>query len=906
MQAVGAATFWMNEPERVSPLELRRIPLAAALLWFAAGELLARRCHLLWPLLIALVLLLSLTIFALRRAPRIALAPALAISLVVGCWCAQMQPPIAAQQALRSYADGLSREVQGTVMRVRTLPPPAVATDAPQPEAEDDPWELDPEPVRMSVDLDVQAVEFVSPDLSAMQPVHGGLRLLLSGAPLTLRCGETLRMPLRMREPDENRVPGAFSYRDELLTEGIGVLATANASRITIVPAPLHASLRCRLYAAQRWASARLSSYVASHANRALPHALQLTNEDATLLNAMLFGDRTHLTRALRIGFERTGTFHLFVVSGLHVALLASILVWLLRRLGLPEGAVVGIAITLTTAYTMLTGFGVPAQRALLITALFLTARWLDRRITALNALAGAALLVLALDPRALYEAGFQMTFLVVFAVAGLAVPVLERTVRPTQRALDWMEIFALDATLHPRLAQRRVRMRMAMQLSAGLFGPRLANLPLWLARGVLHLAEAAIVSIMAELCMVLPMALYFHRATLVALPLNILNIPLLTVLLCVAIVLFLAMLLGAWVAVVPAAMTALLLHAMRASVARAQHATLGDLRVPSPAAVAIVAACAAMLLAAVLLRCRSRWRIAAGLLCTACIPVAVLLPERPILVPGMLEVTALDVGQGDTIFVASPIGGTMLIDAGGPVGRGAATPTSSFDIGEEVVAPYLWLRHLRRLDVVVLTHAHSDHMGGMPAVLRDLRPRELWLSIEPAHAPGLLALLAEAQSLGIRVRHLQAGEQFAWSGLTTTVLAPEAGYANPGTPNNDDSLVLRLDDQRASVLLEGDAERSSEDTMLARGRLAPVTLLKVGHHGSLTSTNPEFLAAVQPRDAVISVGRHNTFGHPRSEVLGALEAAHVRTFRTDRMGTETFLLQPDGEIRSQSTAQWW
>jgi competence protein ComEC len=110
------------------------------------------------------------------------------------------------------------------------------------------------------------------------------------------------------------------------------------------------------------------------------------------------------------------------------------------------------------------------------------------------------------------------------------------------------------------------------------------------------------------------------------------------------------------------------------------------------------------------------------------------------------------------------------------------------------------------------------------------------------------------------------------------------------------------LDYGRASVLLEGDAQAPSETAMLQHGRVAPATLLKVGHHGSRTSTNPDFLAAVAPRDAVISVGRHNTFGHPRAEVLERLEAAHVLTFRTDRQGTETFLLTPDGRISSQST----
>ena len=226
-----------------------------------------------------------------------------------------------------------------------------------------------------------------------------------------------------------------------------------------------------------------------------------------------------------------------------------------------------------------------------------------------------------------------------------------------------------------------------------------------------------------------------------------------------------------------------------------------------------------------------------------------------------------------------------MLIDAGGPTGAAAnaenaagssAFGNSAFDIGEQVVSPYLWSRRLRRLDVVALTHAHSDHMGGMPAILRNFRPRELWVAVDPDSAP-YRALLAEAATLGIRVRHLRAGDTIAWDAVAIQVLAPTPAYANPGPPINNDSLVMRMQFGQSSALLEGDAEAPSEHAMVtaalagtgAQARPAALlgpryAVLKVGHHGSRTSTTPEFLALIAPQDAVISVGANNTFGHPR------------------------------------------
>jgi competence protein ComEC len=905
MPSVGAAKFWINDAPVVEPLRLRRVPLLAALLCFAAGDTIG--IHWQPPVLLvgATTLLLGLSIFSLRKAIRVLLIPTYALWIVIGCWCAQIEPPIPQQQSLQQAADGLSRNVRGTVIRIRTLPPAAL--NSPQPEFEPGEWEIDDGPAPLnnqiqSIDIDVQSVEHLTPDLSTMQPTAGGIRMTLSGPPLVLHCGDTLEVPLRLRTPDVYRDPGAWSYADYLLSEGIGATSSTKSSLVHII-STARPTLRCRVFAAQLWASNRMQAFVDSAASRKLPHLLRLTTEDASMLNAMLFGDRTHLTRALRNAFERTGTFHLFVVSGLHVALLAAALFWFLRRMRLPEGASVLLTLLATTAYAELTGFGIPAQRALTMTAIYLIARWLNREITALNALGAAALGVLVFDPRALFEASFQMTFLVIVAIAGLAIPLSQRLIHPHLRALDQLDFIRIDATIHPRLAQFRVRTRMVSALCAALFGRRLRNLPVWILRSFFWILNALLFSLAAEVCMVLPMAIYFHRATLLALPLNFIDIPLLSVLLTIAIVMFLASLISPWVAMLPAAITAILLHVMRFTVERVQHTTLADLRTPGPAPVAIALAAVGIAVCIIALRARRRIVFAAGIFTAVLIPLAVLYPSSPSFHHGELEVTAIDVGQGDSLLVVSPAGQTMLVDAGGPVGRGANVPTSSWDVGEEVVAPYLWSRHIRRLDVVLLTHAHSDHMGGMPAILRDFHPRELWISIDPGDSVLFRALLAQAQEQHITIRHFHAGEAFPWSDLHTAVLAPEVSYSNAGAPVNNDSLVIRLDYDRASVLLEGDAEAPSELAMLENNRVARATLLKVGHHGSRTSTTPAFLAAVSPRDAVISVGRHNTFGHPRTEVLGRLQDAHILTFRTDRGGPETFLLTPNGRISAISAA---
>jgi competence protein ComEC len=918
--------LWPKAVARVPALEFRRAPLLTAVCWFALGEVIARNRQPTVILLVATVLLCLLTLAALRWSLRTAIVPLAAVWMATGCWCAKMQIVPPSQQFLASYADGLSRQIRGRVIRVRELPPQQNALDRDKetgwwPEKEE--GEEAAAMGLLSADIQVDSIEEVTPDISRMVPMAGGVRInvipdksdnpgransIAAVAVLpTLRCGDVVEAPMRIKLAERYRDPGAWQYADYLLAQGIGAHASVRASKIAVLNGSGAAlathtdratQLQCEVYAAQSWASRRMLGYVHSKANRMLPNVLRLGPDDAGMLNAMLFGDRAGLNKTQRVGFERTGSFHLFVVSGMHVGLLAGLVFWLARRLKLRDSSATFVTIGLTFGYALLTGFGAPVQRALLMTLIFLIARLLSRDRNVLNALGAAALGVLVGSPSALFEASFQMTFLAIIAIGGIAIPLGERSFLPYARAAEDLWDRWHDNALPPRVAQFRVMLRFWSEIVASIVGDWARNMPSLFVRWALWALELALVGAVAEMVMVLPMAVYFHRATMFAVPTNMLSVPLVAVLAPIAVVTFCASLISPWIAMLPGATTATLLHGVTGVIGRVSAVHAADLRIPAPGWWISLLAIAAWAFCCWAVR-RSRGWAWSALVVLPLAALMVLSPERAVVSPGVMEVTAIDVGQGDSIFIAAPDGATMLVDAGGPVGgvTEAAEATSRFDVGEEVVSPYLWSRRFRRLDVLVLSHAHSDHMAGMPAVMRNFRPRELWVSIDP-NSDAYRALLAEAKDLGVQIRHFYAGDQLVWGGMQVTVLAPEPGYNNPREPVNNDSLVMRLQYGKSSVLLEGDAEAASEREMLGHGRVGAVTLLKIGHHGSRTSTTQEFLSAASPKDAVVSVGRGNTFGHPRYEVIDRIAEARIKLYRTDEFGLTTFLLGPDGGIR--------
>lgn len=875
----------------------RAMPLFHAACLFAVG-IAASRWLWLRPgyALVALTLIGTLCALAAFRAPRIAWAPLAAMWLLLGAWCAEMEPHPAPAPMLAALSDGLLRTVEGTVIDggpVRS-----------EMEANIDEPSVDNPAQR--IDVSVSSIEVVTDTDDGQTPVMGGMRLtvrwpgdeaggkrLRTAEPIP--CGERIRAAVRLLPPETYHDPGAWSRADFLLDQHITATATVSAGRIEFLGRVPGAFLACRVAAVQHVAAARLLDL--PKGMRGFPAMLRLSSDDAILLTAMVTGDRTYLTRSRRVGFERTGSFHMLVVSGFHLAIVAACIFWLTRRMRMPRVPATLATIAASFLYALFTGFATPVQRSLWMVTIYLLGRLLYRQRSPLNTIGFAALCLLVASPRSLFDSSFQMTLLAVVSIAGVAAPLLANTIHPYLTATRDLRVIAIDASLPVRVAQFRVLLRAfaeALRLAATPDREsRIAARMAWsvfpaAVHGVLRIVELVVVSCVVELAMTLPMAIYFHRMPLFALPVNFFILPLLLVLIPAALLTLAAALISPTMASYIAVLAAVPLHAGVWLVRGFGSLAFGDLRVPAPLlsqSLAFLALLAAAMLLARSMRVSLRRATWAALLLAAAIAVA----PRPIdHTRNALLVEAIDVGQGDSLLVITPDGKTLLVDGGG-FGGGPRQAPQDFDIGEEVVSPALWARGIRRLDAVALSHAHSDHMGGLPAVLRNFHPAELWVGNNPPVA-AYNALLNQAAALHIRVRPLRAGDALTLGETRINVLAPMSDYHAGPEPSNNDSLVLHLAFGATSALLEGDAEAPIEQAMLGEQGLAS-TLLKVGHHGSITSTRPEFLARVAPQWAVISLGLHNRYGHPRTEVLEELQAAHVRTFRTDLNGATCFLL---------------
>jgi competence protein ComEC len=735
------------------------------------------------------------------------------------------------------------------------------------------------------LEIDLAGVDFEGSGRRA----QGGLRLTFTPhpdeAPLPeLHAGDEVSVLTEARLPQVFRDEGAFDRRAYLARQNIDLVATLRSAELIERVGTSPGTLATRMARTRRRLREEIDALCSGS-----PQA-------AGVLRAMLLGDRSFVDRAESTDFQKTGAFHVLVVAGLHVGAIAAVLFWVGRKLRLARSLTMLLTVSLLFAYVAVVEQRPPVMRAALMASIVVLGGFFFRRLELVNSAGVAALLLLVVKPLALRDSSFQLTFVAIGCIAGLAVPWLESTVQPYVRALrDWRDV-TRDAAHEPRAAQFRIDLRslerwMTARIPAP-FGKATSN---GLTGGLslmFRAWELLIITMALQIGMLPLMARDFHRIALSAPVVNLAAVPMVGVLVPLGFLTLTTGLLlpsvGKVLAVPLTWFTLVMVHVVQWFA----HISRWSYRIPGPPFWLVVPFFAiGVALAASMRLKQARPKTLGWGICFvwfACALMMALFPFKPKWAAGKLEVSVLDVGQGDSLFVVSPRGRTLLIDGGGAFGGYTAREEASgIDPGEEAVSPYLWSRGFQKLDVVALTHAHQDHLGGLAAILENFRVGKLWLGREvPSVA---LARLEEiARTRKIPIEHELRGKTFRWDGVKGEFLWPENVTEDiAAAAKNDDSLVLRLQYGDRSILLPGDAEKQSERGILAGSGTDGVRsdVLKVGHHGGKNSTTQEFLDAVRPRIGIISVGEANPYGHPSPELLERLEAAGVRVLRTDRDG---------------------
>lgn len=746
--------------------------------------------------------------------------------------------------------------------------------------------------------IDLEQVEVAG----APVRVSGGLRANLynrpnmPAAPERVRAGDRVEALMRAKPPRNYLDPGAFDIQGALARQGIdltGSLRSGELLRLIGTPAPTFLEKCAR---ARGVLLARLDALFAGNPN------------GAAVLRAMLLGDRTFLETNVVTAFQKTSAYHVLVVAGLHAGALVVFVLWLCRRLRIPLAGTTVITLAVLAGYLAVVQDRPPILRAAAMAAFYLLARPLFRRVDLVNTIALAALALLIWKPSSLADPSFQLSFLAAGVIAGLALPWMERTSQPYRAGLAHLGDVTRDAIYPPRVAQFRIELRAATQRVAEHLPRRMSahaasvlSLPV---RCGWRIWDIVLLSLAIQLGMLPSLAQEFHRVALTG-PVS--NIPAVTMTgVIVPLGYFCLALTFVWpgLALVVARGLGFCVGILLACVNWFARLPRVSYRIPGPPAWLFAAFLAALISLAAISRREARRR-SGGKIRRQVLPVAlrgelvwaailaifaVLVathPFAPTLNRGKLEVTILDVGQGDSVFAAFPDGRTMLVDGGGLAGsEWTGGFRSGPDIGEEVVAPYLWSRGLKSLDVVALTHADHDHIDGLYSVLQNFRVGQLWVG-RNQDKPAFKSLIAEAHSLGIPVLHKAAGAQFEWGGADGKVLWPQ-GWEAAGEESNNDSLVLHIADGDRSFLLTGDIERKVESSLVDGHDPLASDFLKVPHHGSKTSSSQIFLEAVAPELAVASLGAGNPFGHPAPVVVERYQSDGVRLLRTDRDGAVT------------------
>ena len=701
--------------------------------------------------------------------------------------------------------------------------------------------------------------------------VDGRLRLTWRNADRAVEQGDEVAVTARIRAPSGTLNPGGFDYASYLQRRKIDAMASVSG------PGALRV-----LGSATDWSWWTPWRVIDAWRDRIRRAAVAtLTGSALGIYLGIIVGDSGYLNPEVRDAFMATGTVHILSISGSHLGLIAFLSfvvikglcrrlppLWLLalsRRIT-PTRLAALVTIAPVTFYTLLAGAEVATVRSLVMILIFLLAVWLGYEQNLLLALASAALLILLHDPHALFEISFQLSYLSVLAIAlvlrwrtseaptGIPAPDA-----PGREALTWFREYV------------------------------------WITGGV-TLATIPLV------------AYHFNQIAWLGLLANLLVVPL-------AGLLLVPMGLGSaiWLLLaggdsLPAGpLNQVILDLLSGMVTLMARVPGAEWHVASPTVPAMLGFFTLLYVAGRSQRNTTlRW---------GCMIAALLIlgwwgwSPRGRADGDALRVTFLDVGQGDASVIELPDGQVVLIDGGATY--------DTLDMGRAVLAPYLWDRHIRRLDHAIGTHPQLDHVGGLAWVIRTFQVGRYWGNGIEREEPFYHRLRAAMQARDLAESRAEEGQMILDSGLCRlrvlnppatshptggrTVGHPASGMTS-GSALNNESVVTVLECGPHSFLFTADIEVAAQARLSRADRSLRVRVLKVPHHGARSSLYAPWISQVRPETAVISVGRYNPYGHPAADVVAAYERTGARLFRTDRDGAVWFsakLSSPSMEIHT-------
>ncbi len=668
-----------------------------------------------------------------------------------------------------------------------------------------------------------------------LRPVHGLVRFSLDGRlPPSIRPGDHLMVLATLNRSFTYRTPGIFDYRMHLAARDIYVTGKIKSlSRIQPFIDPDEPD-RTRV----RFLPQRLRLRISSFLDKTLDP------DTAGLYRALLIGSRAGVSERIQEQFRATGTMHLLAISGLHMGLLGLMttlcLTWLMKRSTtlLLHAHVPTLATLLSLVpligYAFIAGMNTPVFRALTMATLFLVGVVLRGQRSVLHITAAAALVVLLVKPLTLFTVSFQLSFSAVLAIA-LLYP----------RLLNLLENKKFPGGKTGRYALTGLLVSVAATLG---------TLPFLL----LHFNRFSPIGPVMNL-LIEPLLCFW------ALPIGLLAIP------CIFIAPGLA---------------ETLLHLGSVALKGADGITRLGAQLPfatvwtiTPSLVQIFFYALFLLLLLSPVPSRIRRPARAGL--AMVIFWFILSPWLDTITTDTTDVTYIDVGQGSSSLVRLSSGRVILIDGG-------ARTAPGYDVGERIIAPFLWYKQIRRIDDLIITHPDSDHYNGLFFILRRFKPRRLWVNGDGKNIRPYRQLLALARAQGVQILEPSGGD-LLYSDETTELFFPAGAKRHPpGTTVNDRSLVIKLRSNRVSFLFPGDLGFGGEALVLNSGADVEADVLLAAHHGSGSSNSRKFVDAINPKFIVVSAGRSVRGPYLAREHLHNWRTAGIQVVTTADNGTVT------------------